>query len=174
MKQHNGMRPHDILILLKIISLRNEPWLYKDLARDLYISPSEVSGSLNRSQLAGLIDMGKRKVQRGALLDFLIHGLKYVYPAIPGSIQKGIPTAHSAPVMDKQFHSNENYVWPYDKGETRGQSIEPFYSTVPQAIQNDRTLYDMLALCDTLRIGKAREINYAVQKLKELLNEHPN
>lgn len=82
MKQHNGMSPHDILILLKIISMRNEPWLNKNIASDLYISPSEVSESLNHSQIAGLIGPVKRKVQRGALLDFLVHGLKYVFPAV--------------------------------------------------------------------------------------------
>jgi hypothetical protein len=28
--------------------------------------------------------------------EFLIHGLKYVFPAYPGALVRGVPTAHSA------------------------------------------------------------------------------
>jgi hypothetical protein len=39
MKAHNGMRPHDIVVLLKIIALGELPWKNKDLAASLYIKP---------------------------------------------------------------------------------------------------------------------------------------
>ena len=55
MKKHNGMRPQDIVILLKMITIRKSTWLFKDLAEELKISPSEISESLNRSQIAGFI-----------------------------------------------------------------------------------------------------------------------
>ena len=55
MKKHNGMRPHDVVILLKIIALDNENWMMKDIANTLYISSSEVSESLKRSAWAGFI-----------------------------------------------------------------------------------------------------------------------
>jgi predicted transcriptional regulator len=51
MKAHQGVRPHDIVVLLKIISL-DKNWLNKDLASSLYISNSEISESLNRSMIA--------------------------------------------------------------------------------------------------------------------------
>ena len=47
------MRPQDIVILLAIISYGKKDWLMKDVAISLYISQSEVSESLHRSQVAG-------------------------------------------------------------------------------------------------------------------------
>ena len=170
MKQHNGMRPHDIAVLLKIIALGKQPWLNKDLANGLYISPSEITESLNRSQIAGLIDPAKRKVFKSALFDFLQHGLIYVYPLQPGAIQKGIPTAHSAPVLNKLFASEETFVWPYEKGEIRGQAIQPLYPGVPKAVVNDPLFYDLLAVCDVLRIGKTREIKGALTIMEPIFN----
>ena len=49
MKKHSGMRPQDIVILLKIATYGDNNWYMKDIANDLFISPSEVSESLNRS-----------------------------------------------------------------------------------------------------------------------------
>ena len=43
MRKHNGMRPQDIVVLLKIAAKKNAPWMMKDLAAELKISPSEVS-----------------------------------------------------------------------------------------------------------------------------------
>ena len=55
------MRPHDIAVLLKIVTM-DEGWLSKDVANGLQISASEVSESLNRSKIAGLLSPDKRKV----------------------------------------------------------------------------------------------------------------
>lgn len=55
------MRPQDIVILLKIIAKEGESWHNKDLSEELFISASEVSESLRRSGIAGLIDMEKKK-----------------------------------------------------------------------------------------------------------------
>ncbi len=51
MKKHNGMRPQDVVILLKITTLvKDQNWRFSDLAAWLYISPAEVSESLERSK----------------------------------------------------------------------------------------------------------------------------
>jgi hypothetical protein len=60
MRNHSGMRPQDVPILLKIIAKGIEPWQNKDLAAELYFSASEISESLNRSLFARLIDFEKR------------------------------------------------------------------------------------------------------------------
>ena len=86
MKIHNGMRAQDIIVLLKIISIRHDNWLNIDIANAFRISPSEISESLNRCKIAGLIDSKKRTVHRNSLKEFLIYGLKYVFPVEPGSI----------------------------------------------------------------------------------------
>jgi hypothetical protein len=56
MKSNDGMRPQDIVILLKIMSTSTSDWQYRDLATDLSISISEISESLHRSQMACLLD----------------------------------------------------------------------------------------------------------------------
>ena len=103
MKKHNGMRPQDVVVLLKIVAIRNDDWYNSDLANSLQISASEISEVLNRCKIAGLIDSKKRKVHINSFIEFLIYGLKYVFPAEPGTIVKGIPTAHSAPPINEHI-----------------------------------------------------------------------
>lgn len=160
------MRPHDVVVLLKILSLNNG-WLNKDLSIALNICQSEISESLNRSAIAGLISPDKKKVFKSALLKFIEYGLGYVFPAEPGAIGRGIPTAHSAPVLKNQIVSQENYVWPYAGGDVRGQAITPFYPNQVKAVLQDDKLYDMLALVDSIRVGKVREKDKAVDLLKK-------
>jgi hypothetical protein len=167
MKQHHGMRPQDIVVLLKIIASDNNQWRNLDIAYSLKISPSEVSEVLNRCKIAKLINKEKREVHLNALTEFLVYGLKYVFPAEPGAIAKGIPTAHSAsPIKEKIISSTESYVWPNSKGTLRGQSIDPLYKTIPEVALEDQKFYELIALVDTIRIGKAREVNMAIDELK--------
>ena len=106
------MRPQDIVILLKITTFpETGKWKMMDLVISLYVSQSEISESLNRSSLAGLIDFTKRKVMRLSLMEFLEHGIHYVFPQHPGALVRGIPTAHSHPEMKKKIISSEDYVW---------------------------------------------------------------
>jgi hypothetical protein len=168
MRQHNGMRPQDIVILLKILAKQNTIWQNKDLAAELYISPAEVSESLHRSSIAGLIDHEKKKkVHRQSLMEFLEHGLHYVFPALPGTMNNGLYTAHSHPFMQAQFQSELNYVWPDPRGEFRGLSIEPLYKNQVNAVKQDADLYTMLALIDVIRVGKVRESKVAINELKK-------
>ena len=161
------MRPQDIVVLLKIIASDNNQWRNLDIAYSLKISPSEVSEVLNRCKIAKLINKEKRDVHLNALTEFLVYGLKYVFPAEPGAIAKGIPTAHSAsPIKEKIISSTESYVWPNSKGNLRGQSIDPLYKTIPEAALEDQKFYELIALVDTIRIGKAREVKMAIDELK--------
>ena len=133
MKKHNGMRPQDIVVLLKIISIRDDDWRNIDIANATGISPSEVSEALNRCKVAKLIDSKKRKVNTTSFTEFLIYGLKYVFPTEPGAIVKGIPTAHSAsPIKEHISSDTDVYVWSNARGTHRGQAIEPLYKSLPQ------------------------------------------
>jgi DNA-binding transcriptional MocR family regulator len=163
------MSPHDIVILLKIASHGDEQWFQKPLAEDLGISQSEISKSLNRSKYAGLIDPKGKKVMKHALLEFLQFGLRYVFPQKPGAVVRGIPTSHSAAPLKNQIQSAEHYVWPYAKGTVRGQSIIPLYPSVPEAALKDAKLYELLALVDALRVGRAREKELAIVEIKTRL-----
>ena len=171
------LSPLDILILLKIISLGENRWFQTDIAETLGISQSEVSKSLKRLKTSWLLAPNNSIViMRENVLEFLRYGIKYIFPQWPGSIVRGIPTAHSAPVLNDEIVSNENYVWPYAKGRVKGQSITPLYPTVPKASVNDKKLYELLALIDAIRIGNAREKELAYKKLKNriILGEYNN
>jgi hypothetical protein len=168
MKKHNGMRPQDVAVLLKVITLDEQVWQSKDLAASLSISASEVSESLRRSAYAGLFQKHNKRVSRLALFDFLVYGLRYVFPQQPGALTQGIPTAHSAsPLKAMMSDGGINYVWPMAKGPVRGQSIEPLYPGAAIAAQEDPKLYELLTLVDALRVGRARERELAQKEIKK-------
>ncbi|WP_047416545.1 hypothetical protein [Cellulophaga sp. Hel_I_12] len=169
MKKHSGMRPHDIVVLLKIAAKEKKQWYMKDLSSELNISASEISESINRSVIAGLLAPDKKNVMKLSLLDFLEFGLRYVYPEKPGALVRGIPTAHSAAPLNDVIVSNDNYVWPSGKGTMRGQAITPLYPSVIDAVQKDDKLHELLALVDAIRVGRAREKELAVKELKDRL-----
>ena len=169
MNEHKGMRPQDVAVLLKIVALGSTPWLARDLASALRLSPAEVSNSLKRSAMAGLLDPTRRKVASRDLLDFLQHGLPYVFPARPGGSVRGVPTAHSAAPLASKFLSDEPYVWPSAKGKAKGQAIQPLYPGAVDAALDDATLYQLLALSDALRVGRTRERAEAAKELAKRL-----
>lgn len=168
MRGHNGMRPQDVVILLKILTIQGE-WQYRDLSNSLSISISEISESLNRSYIAGLIDEGKRNVYRISLMEFIQFGLHYVFPQVPGATGTGIPTAHSHSFYKEHFSSESNYVWQDKQGSMRGMLIEPLYKGVVKAVKEDELLYKALASIDIIRVGKSREKKLAIEELKKII-----
>jgi predicted transcriptional regulator len=167
MKKHSGMRPQDIIILLKIASRKDQAWLMKDLAHELGISASEVSESLNRSAIAGLLSKDKKRLMSLALCEFLEFGLRYVYPQQPGAMVRGIATAHSAPPLSNEIVSNEPFVIPYAKGNLRGQAVESLHSKLAEACLKDNAFYELIALSDCLRVGRMREKKMAMDELRK-------
>ncbi len=169
------MRPQDVLVLLKLVShaqpgpAAGVPLPQKQLAALLGLSQSEVSASLRRSQLARLVDEAKQRVYPQAVLKFLCYGLRYVFPAEPGPIYKGWPTAHSAPPLNRLIRSTEPYVWPSADGPARVEAVEPLHPSVPFAARQDAVLYELLALADALRVGRPHEIALAQDLLKHYL-----
>lgn len=186
------MKSQDIVILLKLVSLqelekqgkfnapegfpsREEPYSVRGLEASLNISKSEVNASINRSYASGLAikdrELGRAKPNRRDLFNFIIHGLKFAFPVRPGAMIRGIPTAFAAPMLEDLLISGGDYqyVWPYALGKESGQSVEPLFKSVPDAIQNDNRLYEYLALVDAIRLGKQRETNLATECLSERL-----
>lgn len=167
------MRPQDIVVLLKKTTSEGKDMLNKDLAISLGISASEISEALERCRIANLVDASKKRVQALALKDFLTYGVRYVFPAQPGSVVRGVPTAVSAsPIKDAINGGSEVFVWPYKNGTMRGQSIEPLYSSVPEAVGKDEELYRLLVIVDTLRMGRVREREVALVELEKCLNAY--
>ncbi|NJO98776.1 MAG: hypothetical protein HC764_24540 [Pleurocapsa sp. CRU_1_2] len=164
------LKPRDILVLLKVKIFKNR-WTYQELAESLGISSSEVHGSLKNCDESGLYVSRSRRVLNSALHEFLVHGIRYSFPAKPGALVLGIPTAHSAEPLKGLFMANEDnpYVWSSGNGQIRGQAIEPLHKCVPQAVQKDPELYQLLSLVDGLRVGRAREQDFAAQELGKIM-----
>ncbi len=189
------MKSQDIVILLKLISLRqqerephgrahsrdyiaDDPYSLRSLADALGISKSEINNSLKRSINSGLAikdrERSQPKANIKAAFEFIIFGLKYVFPAKPGPLARGIATAFAAPVLsDKLMSAGESiFVWPDAEGDDHGQSIEPLFKSVPYAVKQDEQLYESLALVDAIRLGNAREFNIAREELEMRLFDH--
>jgi hypothetical protein len=60
-------------------------------------------------------------------------------------------------------------VRPYQDGNVRGYEFAPLYRSVPKAVACDQHLYELLALVDAIRDGRARERDLAVKELKRRL-----
>src|ERR1700689_3612210 len=123
------MLGQDIALLLKICLLEGPRTLSKSLASELFLSPAEVSNSLNRCKESGLLywsDLEKR-VNRSALLDFLAYGLRHVFPPKRGALVRGVPTAAAAEPLKSHFVDDGEPppVWPYPEGSTPGLCFSP-------------------------------------------------
>jgi hypothetical protein len=80
-----------------------------------------------------------------------------------------MPTAYSAPPLSGTFGSEDPVVWAALDGEVKGQEITPFHPKQVYAAKEDYNLYELLALTDALRIGKAREKRIAEATLKKMI-----
>ena len=165
--QNQHLKAQDVVILLKIVSDNNPAWNQKKLAGELGLSQSEVSEAVSRCKYSGLLATDGKSVMKHALLEFLKFGLRYVFPQKPGAFVRGVPTSHSASPLKEEIQSNEVYVWPYGKGTVKGFSIQPLYSSVPEAALRDTKLHELLALTDALRVGRAREREIAIFELNK-------
>ncbi|MES9945574.1 MAG: hypothetical protein ABW080_11495 [Candidatus Thiodiazotropha sp.] len=172
------LKPQDILILLKLVALGDQSWSYNRLAIELGMSPSEVHGAIKRvlkAQLAVHIDRVIQPNFRN-LEEFLIHGIRYAFVPERGEMTRGMPTAHAAPPLSDRIVPNQEPppVWPDPEGEARGMIFSPLYRSAPVASRNDPALYELLALVDAIRGGKARERSIAAKELTRRFNRYEN
>lgn len=105
------------------------------------------------------------------LAEFALHGAKYAFPGVRLPLAVGVPTSHSAPAFAGVFApGSTDFVWPHPNGPVRGVGVEPLHPSVPFAAMQDARLYEMLALFDALRVGKARERGMALERLQALID----
>lgn len=163
----------DIVVLLKLL-LGSEGKTYAQLSNELGISASEIHAAVRRSIAAGLIQAESMTPVRRAVAEYLIGGVRYAFPATQGRLARGMPTAHAAPPLARSFASDEMPpVWPDPEGTVKGFAIEPLYDSVPGAARSDPALYELLALVDAIRMGRARERKLAEVELRKRI-DHAN
>ncbi len=165
------LKEQDVLVLLKLLGSEDGSFTYPGLARALDLSASQVHSGLKRATSAGLFNRSKRIINRKPLLEFLIHGLKYVFVADRSGVTRGIPTAHAAPPLLGLLAPSPDLppVWPDPLGPVRGEGFQPLHKSAPEAARKDEQLYQLLALVDAIRAGRARERDLAAKLLEERL-----
>lgn len=182
------LRPQDVVVVLKLLVGHNIAWSYSRLGKELEISASHVFAAVNRARTAHLLDytvipsrprsgQGARPSRsrsvllpypnRSNLKEFLIHGVKYAFPVERGGPTRGIPTAEAAAPLNRHFPQDFALqpVWPDAEGSVRGIEFSPLYKNVPAAALRDPKLYELLALVDAIREGRAREREIAIHEL---------
>lgn len=113
------------------------------------------------------------RVHSRNLAEFAVHGAKYAFSADKLPVSVGVPTSHSAPAFAGVFApGSDDWVWPHPNGTARGQGLAPLHPSAPFAAMQDAKLYEMLALFDALRVGRARERAMALKRLPLLI--HPD
>jgi hypothetical protein len=171
--KQSAIKPQDVVVAIKLRLLDGMPFTYASLAASLEMSASEVHASLNRAQMARLVmpsDEGSLEVNRSSLVEFIIYGVKYAFPAVLGASSRGVLTAYGAePLRSALVHAEDAPVWPYAKGQDRGPALYPLYPSVPAVAMRDADLYVIFSLIDGLRIGAARERELASRLISERL-----
>lgn len=144
---------------------------YPALARRVGLSASETHAAVARAVHAGLLDRDGRTVRRAALLEFLVHGVRYAFAPNWTGVTRGVPTAHAGPPLNAAFAEDDlPPVWPDAKGQRRGQGLEPLYRSVPRVALADANLYEWLSLIDAVRAGRARERGLAQKEITRRLS----
>lgn len=172
------LKPQDIVLLLKLVSSNSQEWSFAKLGAALRMSASHAFESALRAENSRLLKLLKvplsppkgRRVEfvphRGNLTEFLVHGVKYAFPAERGGLTRGIPTAEGAsPLREYLADGSVPPVWPYAEGDARGLAFSPLYKNVPAVARVDAGFYELVSLLDAIRGGRAREREIAITEL---------
>lgn len=162
-----SLRSVDLGVALRLEHRPDER--YEELARALVLSLSASHRAVKRLQQAGLLLPGSRRVNRSALLEFLVHGARYAFPPTLGSEVRGVPTAGALPGLREHLPAGPGAVWPSADGRSRGPALAPLYAGAPAAALHDERLHRLLAVVDVLRIGQSRDRRIAETMLRNLL-----
>ena len=100
------LKPQDLLVLLKVAAHPPQRWTYVALGDALSMSASEAHASVKRAVASGLAVAASRTEWspiRPNLLEFMLHGVRYIWPATAGPVKRGIPTAFGAEPLASQL-----------------------------------------------------------------------
>lgn len=175
------LRAQDVIVVLKLVADGDgKNWTYSELSEELSMSASQVFRSVARAETARLLSVPSPPIGRvegislfarpnlGNLTEFLVHGVKYAFAVERGGPTRGVPTAEAASPLKEHFPQEFPLppVWPHAEGPVRGIAFSPLYKNVPQAALRDPKLYELLALVDAIREGRAREREIAIRELR--------
>jgi len=118
-----------------------------------------------------LVSADLNRVNKKQLLDFIQHGVPYVFHSKLREMTIGIPTSHGCPILRNEFsEENTAYVWPHKDGKKQGYAVEPLHRKFPEACLKNELLYNICGCIDGIRVGRARDKKLALTRLSRLLN----
>lgn len=161
------LRPFDVAVALRLVLVPEDR--YEPMAMALATSTSAVHRSVARLQHAGICGPGSRTVRADSLIEFLVHGVRYAFPAVHGPERQGLPTACAHPDVAGALGGEEQVralVWPMEGGSMRGESLVPLFNGVTKVAARDARLHQLLACVDVLRIGTAHQRSVAESLLR--------
>jgi hypothetical protein len=165
----NMLKSQDVMVTALLAIHPHKAWSFQALGQITGLSQSAAFRAVQRVRASGLVVSDGFRVFDDRFVNFVEHGVPYVFATAPGKLARGVPTAHSAPPLNAHISASSTVVWPDAKGSMRGESLTPLAPTAAAAAQRDATLYHVLALIDALRIRRPREQKLAVKLLKEIL-----
>ena len=166
------LKGQDVVVLLKLLG-RTEPVGARQLAAELGFNVAGTQRALRRLDDAWLRWGVRRGVHIPHAEEFLIHAVKFCFPARRGGEARGIPTSWAAEPLKGELAATTDLppVWPHALGKVRGLVLEPLHPMVPDAAESDPELAERLALVDTLRSREgARVKGLAERLLKERID----
>lgn len=144
------------------------------LAEAVGIGAGEWSRAMARLRACHLaLPEGERLIVLSSLEEFVLHGLRYVFPAEIGTAGVGLQTAWAGPnwrplPAAKQVYGDDRerpvMAWS-GEGVSRGLLVAPLYPTAPRMAAQCPVMYAAIARIDSLRIGAARERKVASEEL---------
>jgi hypothetical protein len=160
------LKGQDVVVLLKLIGSAEQPPV-RDLASRLCFDAAGTHRALRRLDEAGIYSAERRRVNRDAAEEFLIHAAKFSFPARWGSESRGVPTSWAAEPLKGEFANAAALppVWAYSKGTLRGLELEPLHPMAPEAALADSELWQRLALVDALRSNESARVLQLAEKL---------
>jgi hypothetical protein len=168
-----SLKSQDVVVLTKLFALGRQRRSFAELGVDLSISPSEVHAAVRRLRASRLLDRDTElpRPDLQACEEFLVHGLKYIFPAIRANLSVGILTSFAALPISRPREVLPA-VWPIADGTHRGIALEPLYKTVPQAAMRDQTFYELLVVLDAIRESDRSAALPVERRLITMLRRH--
>jgi hypothetical protein len=169
------LKAQDIVLSLEL-ALAGPLASYHRLGEALGLSASQAHASVKRCLKAALLSPATNSRGFAAnienLLEFLVHGVRFVFPAERGALTRGMPTAHAAPPLKDRIRSEGPApVWPHPAGKVQGEALLPLHKSGLTIAEKNPKVYQALALVDAIRGGRARERKLAAELLTELLRK---
>ncbi len=116
-----ALRPHDVCVLLQYTLTPEVP--FRELSKLVGLSLGEAHNATKRLEASRLVPHGGGTVNASGSVEFLMSGVPYAFPGILGPEARGVPTAHSGPVLRDEIRSGEMVVDAIRIGRAREREL---------------------------------------------------